>query len=394
MKRVRIFGILSLYVFALLIVRPISVQAAVRDTTSFRIIFDVDSLHIQPEKYNNSVTFSAISECWKAISADTTVTDIEVQIQGNASIEGKDEISLSLARSRALSTYAYLYKYYSIPDSLFTIIEGRHMLLGTNDRIDTLSNSVKAMVDIDTVRTLINQTSSSKLRKTFMQLDTTGATWDWIKEYVLAPTRFSEVSFIYTSNRTSQQVEEVPVAINPADTTVATVQQAKTKKTIFRIKTNLLYDVVTIPSLGAEIGFADHFGFSLLGTFSPWNLKKDLKFRTLLFQPEFRYYLKEGYNGHYFGIDGHFGWYNIAWFNSPTRYQDRDGKTPLWGAGLVYGYVLPFNEHWGMDFSVGAGYAKLDYDCFYNVPDGKKYTSGTKNYWGPTNLGVSLFYKF
>lgn len=164
-------------------------------------------------------------------------------------------------------------------------------------------------------------------------------------------------------------------------------------KHVERINTNLLYDVATVANLGLEFGFAGNCSINLAATYSPWSLQETLKARTLLFQPEFRVYFAKGFRGHYLGLEGHYGWYNIA-LADKTRYQDRDGSNPLWGAGLTYGYVLPISKHFGFDFSLGAGYTNLDYDCFYNVKNGAKFTSDKRGFFGPTKLGISFYYQF
>lgn len=160
-----------------------------------------------------------------------------------------------------------------------------------------------------------------------------------------------------------------------------------------RLGTNILYDAATVANLSLEIGFAHRIALNLSSTFSPWDIRPDHKFRTLLLQPELRCYLSKGFKGHYLGVEGHYGWYNIAICNM-DRYQDKDGSTPLWGAGLSYGYVVSFNKHLGMDFSVSAGYAELVYDCFYNIENGAKFTTVTREWWGPTRVGMSIYYQF
>jgi len=92
-------------------------------------------------------------------------------------------------------------------------------------------------------------------------------------------------------------------------------------------------------------------------------------------------------------LEGHYGWYNVA-PGGKERYQDKDGNTPLWGAGLSYGCVVPFSRHWGMDFGLSAGYAHLVYDCFYNMDNGAKFTTVTKDWWGPTKVNISIYYQF
>ena len=142
------------------------------------------------------------------------------------------------------------------------------------------------------------------------------------------------------------------------------------------IKTNLLYDVASVMNVSVEVGFAKHYSVELLGTFSPWDYgKESIHFRTLAFQPEFRYWFAEGWTRHFVGLHAHWGWYNIA-TGGKVRYQDRNGNTPLAGVGLSYGYVVPFTSHWGAEFSVGVGYAYLSYDKFYNIHNGAQFGTG------------------
>lgn len=166
------------------------------------------------------------------------------------------------------------------------------------------------------------------------------------------------------------------------------------KNYMIELKTNVLYDVASVLNVSTEVGFMNHFSAELLVTFSPWDYGKEtVHFRTLLFQPEFRYWFAEGWTGHFVGLHGHLGWYNIA-PGGRVRYQDRNGNTPLSGVGISYGYVLPFNSHWGAEFSVGAGYAYLSYDKFYNIHNGVQFGTGEKHYFGLTKLGASIYYRF
>ena len=160
------------------------------------------------------------------------------------------------------------------------------------------------------------------------------------------------------------------------------------------IKTNLLYDIASVTNVSVELGFAKHYSVELLGTFSPWDYGREtLQFRTALLQPEFRYWFSEGWTRHFVGLHAHLGWYNIA-PGGKVRYQDHNGNSPLIGVGLSYGYVVPFTSHWGAEFSVGAGYAYLLYDKFYNIHNGAQFGTGEKHYFGLTKLGASVYYRF
>ena len=74
------------------------------------------------------------------------------------------------------------------------------------------------------------------------------------------------------------------------------------------------------------------------------------------------------------------------------RYQDAD--RPLLGAGVSYGYLLPLGGHWAGEFTLGAGYANMKYDTYYNIDNGARIDTRTKNYWGITRMGFSIVYRF
>ncbi|MDR2058469.1 MAG: DUF3575 domain-containing protein [Dysgonamonadaceae bacterium] len=158
------------------------------------------------------------------------------------------------------------------------------------------------------------------------------------------------------------------------------------------IKTNLILLGAGLANIGIEHPLGDRFSVDLSFIYSPYTIKRDWKFRTLGIQPELRWWWKESMKGHFLGLHGHLLYYNVAW-DDLDRYQDREGRTPLWGAGLSYGYTLPVHKRWNLEFTIGAGYAHLIYDSFYNVGNGAKYSTDTKDYWGITRVGITLVYK-
>ena len=160
----------------------------------------------------------------------------------------------------------------------------------------------------------------------------------------------------------------------------------------FAVKTNAALWGATVANIGAEFGFGRHCSVDLPVILSPYAVKKDYRLQVYGLQPEFRYWLKEPMTGHFFGLHAHLAWFDVA-LDDKDRYQDAGGNSPLWGIGLSYGYALPFSRRWGAEFTVGAGYARIHYDTFYNIPNGARFSTGTKNYWGITRLGITLVYK-
>jgi len=183
---------------------------------------------------------------------------------------------------------------------------------------------------------------------------------------------------------------------------------------------------------------------------------RESKLKHFMIQPELRYWLCEKYNGHFFGVHLHggafnvgalklpfnwgrykdaegeyFGQYPVKMVNSAGKtvegimyqqgfehysglenkfneekaeaekhyyYADRDGiyvnSFEGWflGAGVSYGYHWILSTRFSMEFTVGVGYAYLNYeksrctDCKQSLED------AVTHYFGPTRAGISLVY--
>ena len=165
------------------------------------------------------------------------------------------------------------------------------------------------------------------------------------------------------------------------------------------IKTNMLGLGLAIANIAIEVDLSRHWSFTLPVYYSAWDyFNSRTKFRTLAFQPEFRYWpsASERNNGLFMGA--HFGlaYYNIA-TNGKYRYQDYQRETPAIGGGVSIGYRLPISRsnRWHMEFSVGAGAYSLHYDKFHNtasVNDGLMITSNKKRYIGIDQAALSFSY--
>ncbi len=149
------------------------------------------------------------------------------------------------------------------------------------------------------------------------------------------------------------------------------------------ISTDLPYWGVGVANLDTEIALGRHFTLDLAGGYAAYKVfdKLDLK-ESWGVQPELRWWHCERFNGHYFGLHGHYADYNAAIKSS--RY---DGW--LAGGGLSYGYQWILGNRWNFQFEIGAGYAYKDYTK-HNA-DGTS-VDKTKNYFGPTKFNLSFVY--
>lgn len=156
------------------------------------------------------------------------------------------------------------------------------------------------------------------------------------------------------------------------------------------LKSNIAYDAAGLPNLAFEMQFSKHISVELPVICSFWDLSQKHAVRAVAIQPEGRWWLKQAGAGHFFGVHAHVAWFNVKW--QEDRYQNTD--RPLLGAGVSYGYLLPLSKHWGAEFSLGAGYAHMKYNTYYNIDNGAQIGTETRNYWGITRVGLSLSYRF
>lgn len=170
------------------------------------------------------------------------------------------------------------------------------------------------------------------------------------------------------------------------------------------IKTNLLYDATSAINLGTEIGLSSKWTMDISGNYNPWTLSDNKKMRHWLVQPEARWWTCERFNSHFWGIHAHGGEYNwggmLPWEFSGKMFGLIENKNIMnyryegWfiGGGISYGYHWILGNRWGLEASLGLGYAYLKYDKYNCAKCGEKLGNKEKHYFGPTKASVSLIY--
>lgn len=162
-------------------------------------------------------------------------------------------------------------------------------------------------------------------------------------------------------------------------------------------KTNLLYWATSTPNLGFEFGLGKHTTLELAGGYNPWTFDKgsNKKIKHWLVMPEFRYWLCERFNGHFFGIHSGYTYYNVAGVRIPFKGKGtKDHRYQGWatGAGISYGYSWLIGKRWNIEATIGLGYVYTNYDRYECATCGDFKGSADKHYFGPTKAGVSLIY--
>ncbi len=161
-------------------------------------------------------------------------------------------------------------------------------------------------------------------------------------------------------------------------------EAAKATPYHFALRANLLRWATLTPDLGVEWRINRHVGIAVNGSWTSWSWDdKNRRYALWEVTPEVRYYIgkeKRGYIG---------AMYKAGQFNYKLSDTGRQGD--LMGGGLAGGYQLELNKALSLDFNLGIGYIHADTEK-YTVIDGVRVKRGkeSKNWWGPTQAGVTL----
>ena len=155
----------------------------------------------------------------------------------------------------------------------------------------------------------------------------------------------------------------------------------------FALCANLLRWATLTPDLGVEWRINRDWGIQVNGAWTSWSWDdKNRRYALWNVSPEVHYYIgkeKRGYVG---------AMYHTGEFNYKLGVTGKQGDSQ--GGGITGGYQLPIGKSLAINFSLGLGYTRADFEK-YTVVDGVRVRQGSevKNYWGVNQAGVSLVWK-
>lgn len=163
--------------------------------------------------------------------------------------------------------------------------------------------------------------------------------------------------------------------------------EATAKPYTLALRANLLRWATLTPDLGVEWRITGDWSILVDGTWTSWSWSdKSRRYALWEVSPAIHYYIgkeKRGYVG---------AMYHIGEFNYKLSHTGKQGD--LQGGGIVGGYRLPIGKCLMLDFNLGVGYTRADYEK-YTVTDGVRVRQGNdvKNYWGINQAGITLVWK-
>lgn len=170
----------------------------------------------------------------------------------------------------------------------------------------------------------------------------------------------------------------------------------ETRLPVFALKSNLLYDLTTTVNLGVEIGLAPKWSIDIPVNYNAWKYGDDTRLRHWGVQPEVRYWFCNRFDGWFVGLHGHYAEFNVGglpdWSFISENMQKNRYEGHLYGGGISAGYAFILKKRWSLEATVGLGYAHLVYDKYPCAECGTSMGRKTKDYFGPTKVGLSLIF--
>jgi hypothetical protein len=403
-KPVKVFFILCLF-FAIPSLRAQTpVPAEKPNSFHYSFLFPVNAHEIDNKLKTDSEVLNWIDSIVR-IRPDYHHID-SINIFAYTSFDGRWESNLKLSENRALSIKKYLLDTFRFLEQAYIHIEG----LGEDWNLfrEKVISAENIPLQKQLIEIIDNPHISYDQKESGIKRLAKGTTYRYLVKNILSSQRRVDIHIIVHYEKNTLLPQSQPEVVVPEIVPPVIVEDVEEPEPLSKplleplpeqatpkfwaIKTNLLYWGTGVSNIGVEYPVGDRFSIDFPVVFSPYTIKNSWKIQTMGIQPEFRWWLDRQMLGHFLGLHTHLSYYNIS-TDGLNRYQDRGGKTPLWGVGLSYGYVLPLKGRWNMELTAGAGYARLVYEAFYNVGNGMMYDNVSKNYWGLTRAGITLVYK-
>jgi hypothetical protein len=166
------------------------------------------------------------------------------------------------------------------------------------------------------------------------------------------------------------------------------------------IKTNLLYDAVAVPNLGAEFYLGKSWTVAATWNGAWWcNHSRDRVWRysgaELALNRWFgRASLDRRFSGHHAGIFAQCFTFDFALGKEGYLGGKPGGnslQSPCYAFGADYGYSLPIGRSLNLDFSLGVGYMGGKYYKYRHIDDCFVWQATKRRKWvGPVKAEISL----
>lgn len=377
---------------------------------SAKLHFRKASAAYEPSFMDNAKVFAAfIDNCnERAVSPDT------IYISTGTSPEGSSEYNQKLSDRRAETIKGLLMREPVFANSVFVIKskgidwEGLVELVRGADGMPYQSE----MLDIlcNTPETFVEDGKLVEGRKRSMAELRSGEPYSWMNENLFPELRASgsSIKCRYNSDYDaslplvkSSSLSDIARSLDELRLKAAAEYEipeaeADYKTRSILVKTNLLTDVALIPGIGIEIPLKNRFSLGADWNYAWWTDQEELWWRyyggDLYFRKWFGGKDNDSFSGHHIGLYGQMMTYDF-------ELGGKGVQAPHWNyaAGVEYGWSLPLNHGFHLEFNIGVGSMWGQYMDY--IPEWNEYphelhyvwqTTYKTHYFGPTKAEINL----
>lgn len=404
----------KVFLVSALLVLGCSHMAAQENSKEFSVGFRVGNAVLNSNLTGNSESLAEIISFLEDIRNDSTLELESITFCGSASPEGSMAINRKLSQQRSRALEEYVRKHVTLPDNIVKRTDD----ITAWDYLAQLveqSDMPHKQEAVDVMRNVPEYTYDNRGRlvdsrkKHLMELQY-GRTWHYMLRNFFPSVRNASIVLV-TVKKKQETPPPAPVetpapapavepeqAVTPAP---APAPQPEEKKPFYMaLKTNMLYDVLTVPNIGIEFYLGNNWTIGGNVMYGWWNSRSDKRYwriygGDIAVRKWFgRKAEEKPLTGHHLGLYGQIFTYDFEW-GGKGYMGGKPGETlwesPNYAFGVEYGYSLPIARRLNIDFTLGVGYWGGKYYT-YNPRDGHFVWQSTRNrhWFGPTKAEISL----
>lgn len=387
-------------------------SAAIAHVDSARIHFKVSKYDLDLGLADNAAQLDSIDRRLASLFGDTIYTLRHVSIVGGASPEGSVAINERLSEQRAATLLDRLSGYRQLADVqkdykyLGRDWEGVLSLVRLDANVPYRQETLALLNDIATEKRMTGKEPAHSLQR--IKALRGGVPYRYLLERIFPEVRASKVVVYYDkillpalSVPEPQLVDSIlidPEIVLPDTVPVECVRPCK--PLYMDVRTNMLYDALALPNIGAEVYVGKNFSVGANWLYGWWKTDRRHRYwRAYGGELYGRWWFgsaaeRKPLTGHHLGAYAQFYTYDFEW-GGQGEMGGKPGGTlwdrGLWAVGLEYGYSLPVARRLNIDFSLGLGYTQGHYLKY--EPEGNSYvwqSTHRRRYFGPTKLEVGL----
>ena len=332
-----------------------------------------------------------------------------IHIQAFASPEGSKPYNALLANRRANEVKDYLTGKYPQTRN-FPVTTSAHAAdwkalapLVESDTLTPCRDEILQILALDRTNERIGE---------LMQILNVGIPYRYVSENLLPVLRNATLCIIYMrplkypsiSSRASIDKAKnlrpsIPAATHRAEESFPFARKAAetlrppVHRTLFALKTNLLFDAALMPNIELEIPLGRRWSLNTEYIFPWWLIDGDRYcLQVLSGGAEVRYWtgnrlIRPAMAGHFLGLYAGGGKYDLQW--QQNGYQ---GEFFI-AAGVSYGYARRIARNFSLEFNIGIGMLRTNYRHYrteQNYEVLRWLENGNYTWFGPTKVKISL----